>query len=112
MPFINMALRDDAEARAITVGAMLTSGWAIYSFYPVVVFPQVEAPRWKKGYSVNIAFVFFCWFFFMVSQWLYRRDEKKREREALERVARDDEEVLSQKAVGELVEHVEEKRSS
>ncbi|KAJ4295533.1 hypothetical protein N0V90_007546 [Kalmusia sp. IMI 367209] len=114
MPFINMALRDDAEARAVTVGAMLTSGWAIYSFYPVVVFPQVEAPRWKKGYSVNIAFVFFCWFFFMVSQWLYRRDEKKREAEAAARagLAKDEEDggVLSDKAVGEVVEYIEERR--
>lgn len=42
MPFINMALRDDSEARAVTVGAMLTAGWAVYSFYPIVVFPVVE----------------------------------------------------------------------
>lgn len=110
MPFINMALRDDAEARAITVGAMLTSGWAVFSFYPVVVFPQVEAPKWRKGYIVNIFFVFFCWLFFMLSQWLYRRDERKREREAVMRTEKDSEEVLGDKAVGEVVEHIEERR--
>lgn len=42
MPFINMAMRDDSEARAITVGAMLTAGWAVFSFYPIVVFPVVQ----------------------------------------------------------------------
>jgi hypothetical protein len=42
MPFINMAMRDDAEARAVTVGAMLTAGWAVFSFYPIVVFPVLE----------------------------------------------------------------------
>lgn len=42
MPFINMAMRDDSEARAVTVGAMLTAGWAVFSFYPIVVFPVVE----------------------------------------------------------------------
>jgi hypothetical protein len=111
MPFINVALRDDAEARAVTVGAMLTSGWAVYSFYPIVVFPVVEAPRWKKGYSVNIAFVFFCWFFFMVSQYLYKRDEKKREMQRVARQdAKDEEDVLHDKAVGEVVEHIEERR--
>lgn len=110
MPFINMALRDDAEARAITVGAMLTSGWAIFSFYPVVVFPQVEAPRWRKGYIVNIIFVFLCWVFFMLSQWLYRKNEKQRERGAIERTTRDSEEVLGDKVVGEVVEHIEERR--
>lgn len=42
MPFINIAMRDDAEARAVTVGAMLTAGWAVFSFYPIVVFPVLE----------------------------------------------------------------------
>ncbi|KAL5443223.1 hypothetical protein PMIN05_003795 [Paraphaeosphaeria minitans] len=111
MPFINVALRDDAEARAVTIGAMMTSGWAIYSFYPVVVFPQVEAPKWRKGYSVNIAFVFGCWSFFMLSQWLYGVDKKKKERQAVERDARDDEEVLSAKGAGDVVKHVEERKS-
>jgi hypothetical protein len=45
MPFINMAMRDDAEARAITVGAMLTAGWAVFSFYPIVVFPVIEGKK-------------------------------------------------------------------
>ncbi|KAF2018812.1 MFS general substrate transporter [Aaosphaeria arxii CBS 175.79] len=111
MPFINMALRDDSEARAVTVGAMLTAGWAVFSFYPITVFPVLEAPRWTKGYSVNIAFVFFTWFFFLVGQYLYRRDEKKRERMALAQRA-DEEDVLNlkDKAVGEVVEHVEERK--
>jgi hypothetical protein len=111
MPFINVALKDDAEARAITVGAMLTSGWAIFSFYPVVVFPQVEAPKWRKGYSVNIAFLIGCWFFFMLSQWLYRKDGKKQEKNESARIARDEEEVLSAKGTGDMVEHVEERKS-
>lgn len=111
MPFINVALKDDAEARAVTVGAMLTSGWAIYSFYPVVVFPQVEAPKWRKGYSVNIAFVFGCWGFFLLSQWLYRRDQKRREKQAIERVASDEEDVMGAKGIGDVVEHVEERKS-
>lgn len=129
MPFINMALRDDSEARAVTVGAMLTAGWAVFSFYPITVFPVLEgksgpvlqvtdrsnqaiAPRWTKGYSVNIAFVFFTWFFFLVGQYFYRRDEKKRERIALAQRAIDEEDGLNlkDKAVGEVVEHVEERK--
>ncbi|KAF2792617.1 MFS general substrate transporter [Melanomma pulvis-pyrius CBS 109.77] len=112
MPFINMAMRDDAEARAITVGAMLTAGWAVFSFYPIVVFPVVQAPRWTRGYSVNIVFVFCTWFFFIVGQYFYRRDEKKRERLALERAAEDEEDGLNlnDKAVGEVVEHIEERK--
>ncbi|KAF2112789.1 major facilitator superfamily domain-containing protein [Lophiotrema nucula] len=112
MPFINMAMRDDAEARAITVGAMLTAGWAVFSFYPIVVFPVLEAPRWTKGYAVNIAFVFFTWLFFVVGQYLYRRAEKKREQQAVRQVTKDEEDGLNleDKAVGEVVEHIEERR--
>ena len=52
-------------------------GWAIYSFYPIAVFPVLEAPRWTKGYSVNICFVIGCWVTLMTGFWLQRRDEKK-----------------------------------
>ncbi|KAF2184029.1 MFS general substrate transporter [Zopfia rhizophila CBS 207.26] len=112
MPFINMAMRDDAEARAVTVGAMLTAGWAVYSFYPIVVFPVIEAPRWTKGYSVNVAFVFMTWFLFCVGQYLYRKDEKKRETEAIQQVTKDEEDGLnlSDKGVGEVFEHIEERK--
>lgn len=132
MPFINMALRNDAEVRAITVGAMLTAGWAVFSFYPILVFPVLEgkrlpniaskgehytdnrllAPRWQKGYSVNIAFIFFAWFFFMVGQYLYRRDEKKRTQETVACDTKDEENGLdfNDKAVGEIVERIEERR--
>lgn len=54
MPFINMAMRDDAEARAVTVGAMLTAGWAVYSFYPIVVFPVIEGKRHLHPNFANI----------------------------------------------------------
>ncbi|KAF2874279.1 major facilitator superfamily domain-containing protein [Massariosphaeria phaeospora] len=109
LPFINMALRDDAEARAITVGAMLTAGWAVFSFYPIVVFPVIEAPRWPKGYSVNIAFVFFTWFFFVVGQYFYRRDERRRAQLVVRQGAEDEEGGvnLEDKAVEGVVEHIE-----
>ncbi|PVH97593.1 MFS general substrate transporter [Periconia macrospinosa] len=106
MPFINMAMRDDAEARAVTVGAMLTSGWAIYSFYPVVVFPAIEGPKWRKGYSVNIAFVFFTWLFFIVGQYLYKRDEKRQKGHAATMHTSDDEEsaeTIHDKAIENII---------
>ncbi|KAL1955139.1 hypothetical protein VTO42DRAFT_9003 [Malbranchea cinnamomea] len=70
-------MRDDNEARAFTVGAMMTLGWAVFSFYPITVFLVVEAPRWKKGYAVNTVFVFMTWFIFMIGIYLQRRDEKR-----------------------------------
>jgi hypothetical protein len=112
MPFINMALRDDAEARAVTVGAMLTSGWAVFSFYPVTVFPIVEGPRWTKGYSVNIAFICGCWVTFLAMQYLYKKSEKKRAEEMIRDAAKDEEDILSveQKGTSEVRENAVEHR--
>lgn len=144
MPFINIAMRDDAEARAVTVGAMvrllsrlvcpssniaLVNRWmGCLLFLPYYGLPRSRrfvdrpmledvtlinstAPRWTKGYSVNIAFVFFCWFFFMVAQYLYRRDEKKRERDAVVHATKDEEDAgleIHDKG-GEVVEHIEQR---
>ena len=70
------------------------------------------APRWTQGYSVNIAFIFFTWLFFIIGQYLYRRDEKKRSRLEVARAAADEEDSLdlSNKAVGDVVEHIEERK--
>ena len=111
MPFINMALRDDAEARAITVGGMLTAGWAVFSFYPIAVFPVVEAPRWTKGSSVNICFIVGCWVSFLVMQYLYKRSEKRKQEQFVGATSRDEEDSLSdKKPVDDIKEHVEERR--
>lgn len=111
MPFINMALRDDAEARAITVGGMLTAGWAVFSFYPIAVFPVVEAPRWTKGYSVNICFVIGCWACFLIMQYLYKKSEKNKVAQFIGAAARDEENSLSdKKPIDDVKEHVEEQR--
>ncbi|KAH7114272.1 major facilitator superfamily domain-containing protein [Dendryphion nanum] len=112
MPFINMVLMDDAEARAITVGAMLTAGWAVFSFYPITVFPVIEAPRWTKGYSVNIAFVFFTWFFFCLGQFMYHRDLKRKQATAITSLSKDEEDNLhlNEKVPDEVILHVEEKK--
>jgi hypothetical protein len=108
MPFINMALRDDAEARAVTVGAMLTAGWAVFSFYPITVFPIVEGPRWTKGYSVNIAFICGCWVTFLVMQYLYKKSEKKRAERMIRELAKDEEDLsaVEQKDASEVREYV------
>lgn len=114
MPFINMALRDDAEARAVTVGAMLTAGWAVFSFYPITVFPIVEGPRWTKGYSVNIAFICGCWVTFLIMQYLYKKSEKKKEDQMIRAFAKDEEDLqaVSEMKESSQVEQHERRRDS
>ncbi|KAH8656001.1 vitamin H transporter [Tricladium varicosporioides] len=97
IPWVNMIMKDDAEARAFTTGAMLTVGWGVYSFYPITVFPVVQAPRWKRGYIVEVVFVFMVWFLFMVGQYLQRRDTKRAEAPILTA----DEEKLGEETVQE-----------
>ncbi|PGH14931.1 hypothetical protein AJ80_05744 [Polytolypa hystricis UAMH7299] len=92
VPWVNMSMKDDAEARAFTVGAMLTFGWAIFSIYPFVVFPVLEAPRWRKGYIVTFTFVMSSWIIFLIGVCLQRRDDKKK---AKEQTRIDDEQKIS-----------------
>lgn len=77
-PWINMVMKDDNEARSFTTGAMMTIGWAFFSFYPITVFPILEGPQWTKGYTVNIVFIVCYWTLFMIGQYLWRREEKSR----------------------------------
>jgi hypothetical protein len=112
MPFINMALRDDAEARAVTVGAMLTAGWAVFSFYPITVFPIVQGPRWTRGYSVNIAFICGCWVTFLIMQYLYKKSEKKRADRMIRDITKDEEDItaIEQKNESEVREYAAERK--
>lgn len=54
--------------------AMMTIGWAFFSFYPITVFPILEAPQWTKGFTVNIVFIVCYWVIFLVGQYLWRRE--------------------------------------
>lgn len=54
----------------------MTVGWIFFSFYPITVFPILEAPQWTKGYTVNIVFIICYWALFMVGQYLWRREER------------------------------------
>ncbi|RYP93820.1 hypothetical protein DL770_000016 [Monosporascus sp. CRB-9-2] len=52
------------------------NGWAFFSFYPITAFPVLEAPRWKKGFTVNTILVICYGALFMVGQFLWLKDEK------------------------------------
>ena len=53
---------------------------------------HLSAPRWKKGYAVNLAFVLACWALFLLGTFLHRRETRKSDREQLQR----DEEKLGE----------------
>ena len=70
------------------------------SFYPLVTFPVVEAPRWKKGYIVNFFFILGAWGFLTAGYFLHQRAEKKQKLREAELAL--DEDNLK----GESVKHV------
>ncbi|KAJ5455840.1 uncharacterized protein N7458_004104 [Penicillium daleae] len=78
-PWVNMIMKDDAEARAFTTGAMMTCGWIFFSFYPITAFPVLEAPKWRKGFIVNTALTVIYWCLFMLGQYLWMRELKRRQ---------------------------------
>ncbi|OOQ91738.1 putative vitamin H transporter [Penicillium brasilianum] len=77
-PWVNMIMKDDAEARAFTTGAMMTCGWIFFSFYPITAFPVLEAPKWRKGFTVNTVLTVVYWCLFMLGQYLWTREQKRR----------------------------------
>lgn len=76
-----------------------TLGFAIQSFYPLVTFPVVKGPRWKKGFIVNFFFIFGAWAFLSTGYFLHHRWEKQQKQREAE-LALDD-----KKLKGETVEH-------
>ncbi|KAL3418814.1 vitamin H transporter [Phlyctema vagabunda] len=77
---VNVILRDDAEERAVVISAMMTAGYCTYIWVPLLLFPTVEAPRWKRGWPTGIAFYSGLFALFCLSLVLYRRDNKAKAR--------------------------------
>jgi hypothetical protein len=75
-PWINLVMKDDNEARSFTTGAMMTIGWAFFSFYPITAFPILEGPKWRKGFTVNVVLICVYWTLFMVGQFLWKSELK------------------------------------
>ena len=42
VPWVNIVMKDDAEARAVTTGAMISIGSAVNAFFPITVFPVIQ----------------------------------------------------------------------
>lgn len=67
-------MKDDNEARSFTTGAMMTIGWAFFSFYPITTFPILEGPKWRKGFTVNTVLTCAYLVLFLVGQYLWRKE--------------------------------------
>ncbi|CZR66881.1 related to transporter protein [Phialocephala subalpina] len=75
---VNDILKDDAEERALVISSMMTAGYSTYIWVPLLLFPTVDAPQWKKGWPTGIAFYSALFGLFVLSLVWHRRDERRK----------------------------------
>lgn len=83
----------------------MTCGWIFFSFYPITTFPVLEAPKWRKGFIVNTVLTVTYWCLFMLGQYLWTRELKRRQSQ--EAVDRDIMETEKETETGMSSKHVE-----
>jgi hypothetical protein len=74
----NMACAADAEERAFIISSMLAVSTAFNCWVPLLAFPTVEAPRYFKGYVLEIVLqvVFLLWTTLVI--WFVKRENRAR----------------------------------
>ncbi|KAK7719491.1 hypothetical protein SLS57_005689 [Botryosphaeria dothidea] len=79
MTWTNEICGSDAEERAVVIGAMNSIAFAFNAFVPLLTFPQVDAPRFKKGYISASCMFTFQFFIIGAIAHFYKRDSRKKE---------------------------------
>ncbi|CAH0027048.1 unnamed protein product [Clonostachys rhizophaga] len=110
-PFVHLIMKDDNEAKSFTTGAMMTVGWAFFTWYNVVVFPVTEGPQWTRGFTASICLCVVWVSLFLTGYVLWQRDIKKGlYKNAIEE--EENEEILDEKMDQARADssHIEEKK--
>ncbi|CAN8100334.1 unnamed protein product [Discula destructiva] len=81
MSWANEICGADAEERAIVLGIMNAAGYAFNTWLPLLTYPTVDAPRFKKGFTYStVAYLvegFMTW-----TVWLLATRERRKKDEA------------------------------
>ncbi|OQE11517.1 hypothetical protein PENVUL_c002G00324 [Penicillium vulpinum] len=75
---VNLIVRDDAEERALILGAMMSLGYSFNVWVPLLAYPTAGpdgAPRWRKGWPISFVSFFLLWASFVASVFLWRREQ-------------------------------------
>lgn len=81
MSWANEICGADAEERAIVLGIMNASGYAFNAWLPLLTYPVLDAPRFKKGFIYTTC-AFVAQFLITWTVWWLWRREGKQKREA------------------------------
>ncbi|KAF2832391.1 MFS general substrate transporter [Ophiobolus disseminans] len=77
----NLACAGDAEERAFVISSMLAIGTAFNSWVPLLAFSTVEAPRYFRGFILEIVLQFTYVAWTVLVMWFVRREHRAKEKE-------------------------------
>ncbi|TDZ30779.1 Pantothenate transporter liz1 [Colletotrichum spinosum] len=77
MSWTNEICGGDAEERAIVIGIMNSLGYAFNAWVPLLTYPQVDAPEFKKGFIYSTAAFGAQAIITATVAYMYKRDKKK-----------------------------------
>ncbi|KAK1994116.1 major facilitator superfamily transporter [Colletotrichum falcatum] len=92
MSWTNEICGADAEERAIVIGIMNSLGYAFNAWVPILTYPQVDAPTFKKGFIFSTAAFGAQAAITATVAYFYKRDKKR------QRVVKRDEEGVTSPA--------------
>lgn len=82
MSYANEICGNDAEERSIVLGLMNALGYAFNAWLPVLTYPAVDGPNFRKGFLFTIG-AFVAQFGITWLVWFMYRRETRRKAEAL-----------------------------
>lgn len=69
---------DDNEERALVIGSMNGFQYAVAAWLPIVTFPQLDAPTFRKGFPSTFGLVIAAIICVLVIQWFVIHDNKRK----------------------------------
>ncbi|KAI1392784.1 MFS general substrate transporter [Hypoxylon trugodes] len=77
MSWANEICGADAEERSIVIGIMNSMGYAFNAWVPLLTFPQVDAPRFRRGFIFSTAAFGAQAIITATVAFMYKRDQKR-----------------------------------
>ena len=81
MSWANEICSADAEERALVLGMMNASGYAVNTWLPFLTYPAIDAPRFKRGFTFSTVAYGVQFLITGVVAALWRREKREKERE-------------------------------
>lgn len=84
MSWTNEICGSDAEERAIVIGIMNSLGYAFNAWVPILTYPQVDSPNFRKGFIFSTVVFAAQAIITATVAYFYKRDQKRKQEGATE----------------------------